>query len=564
MKKWLAIALLAAGVALVWWVNASSAPRRSAPLEPLRPVDAPNTPADSLEVGNEVAHVPSDAIREPTNASIRREGIHLFGSIRRGDGHEILARSVTVRLLDDRADDRPTRVRDDLVYSYTGLRPGRVWLSVETSGCCQRNIAIDLTENEPERRVDVELAAQTRIDVRMVTATGESLASSFSIGVGDGDVPVSALDFYASLAPIGDVFRATTNLDRFIVSKTFVPGGSHIRPRAGFTSFDEDPQRRAAPQNVPWERNDVREGCVAYIESDRPLPLWVSMLDGSTVLSSQLVPRDATEVTFVIGTGSGMARWCRVRVTVVDEATRAPIAGAQVWFGSPLPRRTRVEGAVVTDANGNFELGPVNVGWNELNVAMNGFEPLTQQVEITDAPTHNLGLISLREAVTIEGKALDENGRGIVGHIESVPFRPLDEARWSPEPTWATMSGPGVFKFTTVGRGRNLVSARCANWMSRPIVVDTTAGPVKDLVLRCAAPSKVAIFVPTTTASDAVLRLETDDGLPVFEDFTLARERIDVSVAKGKYVLRLGRGKERILERAFEVRGEGLTLDLTR
>jgi hypothetical protein len=564
VKKWLAIALLAAGVALVWWVSASSAPRESAPLEPLQPVDGPIAPAAALESTRAVESVPNDAVREVANAVVRSQGIHLFGSIRRADGDELVARGVSVRLLDERADDRPTRVRDDLVYSYTGLRPGRVWLSVEASGCCRRNIAIDLAESEPERRVDVELAAQTRIDVRMVTATGEPIASASSIAIDESNVPVTALDFYATLAPIDDLVRATRDLGPFILGTTFVPRGSPSRFQQGYSQFDEDPRRHAFPRKTSSERNDVREGCVAYVETDRPLPLWVSVLDGSTVLSSQLVPTGATEVTFAIRPGSDMARSCRVRVTIINETTRAPVAGATVWLGNPPPGRMRVEGPTLTDANGNFEFGSVRVGWNELNVAMTGFEPLMQRVELTDCPTHNIGLISLREAVSIAGRMVDESNHAIVASVEAVPFGPFDEARRSPEAISANSSGPGFFQFTTVGRGRNVVSVRCVNWISRPVIVDTTAGPVKDLVLRCVGPSKVAIFVPATAPSDTVLRLETDDGLPVFEDFTLARERIDVAVAKGKCVLRLGRGKERILERAFEVRGEGLTLDLTR
>lgn len=587
--KSLVIAVLVALAALVWWAtSASRLERTRAPLELVGHEDASNAPAAPLGSVRELADVSSESIRKEASSVVRGAGIHLFGSISREDGHDVSANSVAIRLLDDRANDLPTRLKADSTYSYTGLRAGHVWLNIDAIDACAQSLAIDLRANETERRVDVVLASRARIKVRCVTPGGKRLSRSSSVTLRGEPTYVRELEFIASTSELLASSIRPKPIELGIVTSLAYARCGPVETGDEFGDIGYSGEPRVGNLEIGPESSNVPDGYVAVLECNRSLPLWISAVRGMNVLTSQLVPLNASEVVYVLGANDIGVRRSLVRLTILDDVTREPVVGAFVDFQSrrarmkPTPPSASSDNeptesdplglgpepeplfSSITDDHGNVQLDGVRVGWNEMYVTDPRFEYLTQWIDVGDSRQQDLGSIALRPRMTIEGRMVDENENEIVGAIASVRYDATESSRRPPAPVQTPGFGPGVFKLEKIGRGRNIVWVRCANWVSRPIVVDTSTGPVKDVVLHCAPPAKVAILVPPTIASDAVVRVETDDGLPVFDEFKSARERIDVTLAKGKYVVRIRRGKERIVDRAFEVRGDGLTVDLTR
>jgi protocatechuate 3,4-dioxygenase beta subunit len=152
----------------------------------------------------------------------------------------------------------------------------------------------------------------------------------------------------------------------------------------------------------------------------------------------------------------------------VHDASGKPVAGAKVlavfgrdgFFGElPLDiddsssggprRRDRLE--ATTDAAGRFELANARPGSLQLAVRAAGCAPYdARDIHLPAEQRHDLGVITLEAAVTLDGRVVDSRGRAIVGaRVQRTPEQRdgfvLFEGFRRPGITVATTRGDGTF-----------------------------------------------------------------------------------------------------------------------
>lgn len=112
---------------------------------------------------------------------------------------------------------------------------------------------------------------------------------------------------------------------------------------------------------------------------------------------------------------------------VLEDGSRAPIAGAEVLLLPSFPHRPRT---AITDRNGRYEFERLEAGRYRINVQKAGFSPLifpgvpieSPQVDLKAGERREGVDVTLQRGVVIVGRVLDDAGEPLV-HAQVLPMR---------------------------------------------------------------------------------------------------------------------------------------------
>ncbi len=200
--------------------------------------------------------------------------------------------------------------------------------------------------------------------------------------------------------------------------------------------------------------------------------------------------------------------------TVVNEATRAPVRGAQIVVGS----ETGVP-PTVTDANGRFTFRNLPPGTYFLVAQHPEFPLITTGLAASHPLTVTLmadeqqrGLvISLAPGGSITGRILNEDGKPAAGcHTQALQYAPGQPGSALYAPHSATSDGRGEYRIPGLAKGHYYVAVQCADAIpvARPVA---QRGPDRE-----APQQKYAMeFYPDSPDFAAAARLMVEAGANV-------------------------------------------------
>ncbi|HMF09736.1 MAG TPA: carboxypeptidase-like regulatory domain-containing protein, partial [Thermoanaerobaculia bacterium] len=120
-----------------------------------------------------------------------------------------------------------------------------------------------------------------------------------------------------------------------------------------------------------------------------------------------------------------LARAASIVVTVVEEKTKRPIAGARVTAsvaagGGPFRRRSLGERTARTDAHGRFRLGGLGSRPYSVEASKDGYLASALPNLATSVVRSGTANLALRRAASLAGKIVDEKGQPVAGARVSV------------------------------------------------------------------------------------------------------------------------------------------------
>lgn len=139
---------------------------------------------------------------------------------------------------------------------------------------------------------------------------------------------------------------------------------------------------------------------------------------------------------------------------VLEEGTRAPIAGAQVTLFPARPPRSFAPFSnelrtVLTDQNGRYEFEDVEPGRYRINIQKAGlpvpFGPTVPEVDLKAGERRDAGTVTLQKGGVIVGRVLDEAGDPLVNaRVLAMRRPPVPPRAASPRPDFLIPAGPGA------------------------------------------------------------------------------------------------------------------------
>ncbi|HKE02247.1 MAG TPA: carboxypeptidase-like regulatory domain-containing protein [Planctomycetota bacterium] len=277
--------------------------------------------------------------------------------------------------------------------------------------------------------------------------------------------------------PTGDAVQFASVTGRVVDSETRAP-----IPRFRVLAYRPSPSGvslSARLDSRPWrERAD---GSFAFLELSEPSYTFVVEAEGYLLGASDCVdtpPGSSTEVVVLLGRGA------RVRGRVVDAETgrgiadafvtvqRNPLEARALALRSPLATENLADRHTArTDEQGAFELAAMVPGKIRV-VARDGVHADGESGEVAvQYGVHVLPPIALLRTATVEGVALDADGKPIPGGW--LIGRPMDGRRW-PLPITSIRSTrleeDGSFRLSSLAPGEWSLEAKGMNYASTSAV----------------------------------------------------------------------------------------------
>jgi hypothetical protein len=351
-------------------------------------------------------------------------------------------------------------------YSVSGLRTGNWFVEASAKGFLSAETWMQFEDRAPRVQRDFQLERIDRLIVRLVTSDGRPF---FEVERENPGNRVFWITPMATKEPPTDVFQVNTGdwLHRF-------GAGRHEYP---------------APTSPP--------GAIAALEILEPRPVYVSLLLYQEVLATQLVSEGQSEVVFVLDLDDAARHLAELELTVLDAETGAPLADAlanfQMSAGMGQVKKSDPQGRIVLKGRAP--------GRYDFFVRAEGHSSERLWIEIPPGAKVDRTL-ALPVGARIQGRVVDENGQPFAAEIELGPApRPGELPASSSEAFHIKRRthGDGSFDLEELAAGRWMLQFHDArndrglySHMSANVVVDTTSGPVTDLVVR-AIPTGVLV-----------------------------------------------------------------------
>lgn len=164
-------------------------------------------------------------------------------------------------------------------------------------------------------------------------------------------------------------------------------------------------------------------------------------------------------------------------VTVLDDASGAPVAGARIVAYSNLGGGSRNPPTAVTGADGHAKLGPLEPGELQVNVQADDYIRDFQNQKFADGETTLV--LRLKRGLVLAGKVTMPDGSPAVGAGVSIAFGGNGRG-WVPP---VTTGADGAFRFRGVVPGTASVTANLAQGGKKFSVTSSVATGSEDVVL---------------------------------------------------------------------------------
>lgn len=541
--------VLALAVAFVWLRGGEHGTSTDAPLAnpsgEREPSDGASRSRSEGEPTPLVAPAPLlvEASRSAERAipEVRADGkVLVIGSVRDPDGHPITGEAVRVELT--RTDGERTvawaSVDGQGRFQFEPLDPGDYTLRAEAPYHAGATRDVELFASEPIATFDLVLVPWRSVLVRARTPQGEPLAPLL----------MSSASFDYS-------FRLRVTASR--VAPDFGPGGAL---RSGDELVGEY-TGIGAPSSA-W--NSEREppdaiGRLRFTERPRFLNL---VLQGA-VIDSRAIGPTTDEIVFTLSIDDLSNQTAGLRLRVVDERSRDPLARASVVISDASSSNSGS-----TDARGVFERRGLGGAVASIQLEAEGHAGWKGLAQLGSGALTDLGEIALKAEVVVRGRVVDENGGG---HAHRLRFLPADASSTALEKLVATRAD-GSFEIAGLSAERFVVRSEpegfdrygdesrdaTGNWANgclTPRVVDLSAWsgelelelvPTGTLELRFTGNDEL----DSSLAIVGELTLATTSGLPIGTT-RIAPARRFLTVPRG--ALRLTWSRPGLEPRSFEV-----------
>jgi hypothetical protein len=368
---------------------------------------------------------------------------------------EVRARVI---LVDQNGQRRSCSAEDSGTYAFSALEYGNYWVTVRAQGYRTLESKLELAPARPALGMDFTLEKAVQLRIRVVAAEGAS-------GLG-------------------------------AVATRELPGERIESSVLGSL-------RNSAPTSA---------GFLGILQLDGDLPVFVSLVQNEVVLESVRVESAQDEVSFVLSPERQLARLAALRVVVLDAATRAPLAHAQL------------NESAETDAQGSATLAGCAPGECELRIRARGYETVRRSLHATAGVLTDLGVITLEHEVVLEGRVLDAAGTPRAAAFDlgifAAPGLPID---------WLASSGfesrgDGTFRVHGLGRRQYVIRTRSrdaseerawkgASLVSPDVPIDLRAGDVHGLELRVLPAALLVLPAAREDAAPGSFRVVGEQGL---------------------------------------------------
>jgi hypothetical protein len=314
-------------------------------------------------------------------------------------------------------------------------------------------------------------------------------------------------------------------------------------------------RRSGRAQSIPHFR-----GFEAKIEVPDPRPFFLSVCSGHHVLGSREVRSGEDSVRVQITPERLNFQRANAVVKVIDAISGAPIAQAEAALTVEDRPGFPIE---LADEEGMIHFEQVICGPRFLTITAPGYEDVHEEVAIEPIREVDLGTRRLPAATWISGRVIADGaaGEGVVMRAQFLAR--LDPDAFADRPATNTSRADGSFRIDSVAHGKQLVRVADKHWAAPPIVVDTTSGPVEDLVLH-ASRSADARFWFDVPPPESTLWITDFQPLPVFEK-ALSRDRVlIVPLAPGRYTWWMETRAKKTEPRELVVGANGVEVQVSR
>jgi hypothetical protein len=573
-----ALATVGAVVLVAWFVlpdagvSSATAPdaRESATSTPARselddPRSEPAAGESSVTARDPIAHVQSSSSDNRANTN-DKTSVHLFGQVNGlektsdvffphviGDKPAAAATSVrgerfgspgdvrssrlvvptgvrTVQIIGDKFDVRLAPIDDDGNYSFDRVPAGQWQLSVHDGTRIAHYATVELAADEREHRYDAVVKPERRICIRMLTPDGgdlsEALAADSTLRL-----PIT-IDVVATHQAIGPIWERV---------QSFHSAPMHVSLRASY-----------APARLNPSSDESKAGCSGVLVTDQQPPLFVSLVLHDFVLGSLPAPEGAQSLTFVVDPDIVKRNVGTVRLRLVD-----PLGGSLPEDCSVMLRDQWMEkraGEIAVD--GQIEFTGLTPGVMTLSIRADGCEDVDQRVEVAPASVIDLGTMPLRRWCKIVARVLDPDGKPRSVFFNAFALERFEmEREKSVSRCFRSDASDGELVIDTLGRGKHLLRTLDDNWGAM-VVVDTTDGDVRGVVVHLARKVGVTVRLPIEAPTSASWRVTVRAELPVMEMRAQSSSVLPLRLVPGSYTLRLMQGGDELARLPFNVGSE--------
>jgi len=413
-------------------------------------------------------------------------------------------------------------------YVVPALEPGAWRVSVTAPGYAAWSADVRIADSPALQTIDVELERTPHLKVRFETPQGIELGQALR----EEPELRRKLDVIAvaTRAPPGDRLAATLE--------------------DTYTSYGKGTWKPTS--RADHDRDDREPAYSGILELAQPLPGWVSACVASSVLRTRYVQRGTDAVTFVLSLDELRGSFGALRLRIVDAESGEPLTDGRVGLHANGQFGT---GREIVDPGGWVAFDAEAPGPRHLSIVVRGHEWVVEQVWIEAGRVNDLGTYRLNKPVSIRGTLRDEQGAPVKAWVSVFPLDRYDATQRILEKFCWTSDGGGSFEVRPVGRRRYLLRVNDETWCAEPVLVDASAGAVRDVELVVVRGTPVTFHFGGSIPRGARLALFDRAGRPVAERAVDAALRARVRLAPGGYRLRLTFADELLAERSIDVGG---------
>jgi hypothetical protein len=463
-------------------------------------------------------------------------------------------RVASLRLVDSGWESRIEHADETGHYAFEDLQPGSWELAVASPGFRELRRNLELTAEEPDRRLDLALTPGDLVKVKLLGTNPSLGLDQLSWRARSGQIETATrMEPIVTLEEPGDWLPSDMEVRDADVG-IFVERSSRPRVAAGTEVIvldEESPGLRVRFPDGSTVDDLQHPYCGVFVLS-KPLPVHATLVLGEFALQTRVVPPGADEVTFEVTKEFTDKLLGEVRLRVVDGDTDAPPARVNVTLGQRLAGRKGSR----REPNGEMAFQEVLAGSLTLTISAEDREIVTERVLVKPGTTTDLGLYRLQPFSLVEAKVVDDAGEPAQVHFNAFPLDRYAATRETLGQRFFRSDVEGRLEIDSLGRGRYLILANDRDWQSVPVLADTTHGNPKDLEIRVSKGTPVAVRLRADPLPAARLEIRTREGLPVADRRCRDRDPMKFKLVPGTYSVELWDGETWLASESLTVGAE--------